>query len=138
MLGVVSRHSKFQNKRQSDRNSLYYFTLVGEGRWLSKIDGEDKPLIENPLFIWCIHDCDYHCSVEKQRLEHQKNSIYINTSQRIPYIGSFWMALIDISNKHNELPTIDTILTPRETFVCQEYCSCFSDINAVTWHLIYM
>ena len=135
MLGVVRRYYKFQNKRQPDRNSLYYFPLVGEGSWLIKIEGEDKPRIDNPPFICCFHDCDYHCSVEKQRFEHQKNGTHINAVQRAPDVGPFWMSLIDFANKHNELPTIDTILNPRETIVCEECGAYFADINAISQHL---
>ena len=135
MLGAVKRHYKLHNKGPIDRNTLYYYPIIGEGKWRIKVEDEEKPRIENPPFICCFHDCDYHCSSEKQRFEHQKNGIHINAQQRTPDAGPFWMATIDYVNKHDQLPTIETILAERESFVCEECGSCFADVNAVSQHL---
>ena len=135
MIGTARKHYKLNNKMTIDRNTLYYYPILGEGKWMIKVDGEEKPRIENHPFVCCFNDCEYHNSSEKQRFEHQKNGVHVEAQQRTPEVGPFWMALIDYVNKHNELPTIDTILRHRETIICEECGACFGDINAISQHL---
>ena len=135
MIGTARKYYKLNNKMAIDRNMLYYYPILGEGKWMIKIEDEEKPRTENLPFVCCFSDCDYHNSSEKQRFEHQKNGVHVEAQQRTPEVGPFWMALIDYTNKHNELPTIETIIRPRETFVCEECGACFCDTNAVSQHL---
>ena len=133
-IGAVREHYKL-HKEQIDRNSAYYFPIIGEGRWRNKVNNEEKPRLENPPYKCCFYDCGYHCSNEKQRFEHQKNGTHIQARERTPDVGPFWMALIDYTITHDDLPTINTLLRPRTSFVCDICGSGFSEINAIAQHL---
>ena len=132
MLGVVKRHYKLHNKGPIDRNILYYYPIIGEGRWRVKVDDEEKPRLENSPFVCCFHDCNYHCSSEKQRFEHQKN-ISCKRSAKNTRCRSASQT-IDYVNKHNQLPTMKQSLHCIHHLYVKNVLQ-FRDINAVSQHL---